>query len=384
MNYMKLDRIVTISSGQNAPQDQNEYCLDGYTFIKVSNLDDIINDDNESKACKITVEAISNNKLKVVPKKSILFAKSGLSCVKNRVYLTKKETYVVNHLCILSNVIDSYDPEWLLYFIKAFDVTKLIKDESYPSISLKDIKNINVPVISKEKQQSMIKNLNYINSLIKKKQKESFFLDELIKSRFIEMFETIDLSEQRNTWKELGTVSKIYTGTTPSTKVPENWDGDILWITPAEMNKNTFYVYDTARKITEIGRKSKSLDLMPINTVLLSTRAPIGKVGIVGKAMACNQGFKNFECSENVNPVFLYTLLRNNTEYLNSLGSGTTFLEVSKSKISKMLIPVPPIELQNEFAKFVNQINKSKFIVQKEIKDLQELLDKKMDEYFGQ
>ena len=176
------------------------------------------------------------------------------------------------------------------------------------------------------------------------------------------MFETIDLSEQRNNWKELGLVSKIYTGTTPSTKESRNWDGDILWITPAEMNQETFYVYDTVRKITEIGRKSKSLDLMPINTVLLSTRAPIGKVGIVGKPMACNQGFKNFECSNEVNPVFLYTLLKNNTEYLNSLGSGTTFLEVSKSKISKMLIPVPQIELQNEFESFVKLIDKSKFV----------------------
>ena len=224
------------------------------------------------------------------------------------------------------------------------------------------LKETTINCVDMTTQSKIIVELDNLSNSIATKKAKLLLLDELIKSRFIEMFETIDLSEQRNTWKELGTVSKIYTGTTPSTKVPENWDGDILWITPAEMNKNTFYVYDTARKITEIGRKSKSLDLMPINTVLLSTRAPIGKVGIVGKAMACNQGFKNFECSENVNPVFLYTLLRNNTEYLNSLGSGTTFLEVSKSKISKMLIPVPPIELQNEFAKFVNQINKSKFV----------------------
>ena len=176
------------------------------------------------------------------------------------------------------------------------------------------------------------------------------------------MFETIDLSEQRSNWKELGLVSKIYTGTTPSTKEPKNWDGDVLWITPAEMNQDTFYVYDTVRKITEIGRKSKSLDLMPVNTVLLSTRAPIGKVGIVGKPMACNQGFKNFECSSEVNPVFLYTLLKNNTDYLNSLGSGTTFLEVSKSRISKMLIPVPSIELQNQFESYIKLIDKLKFI----------------------
>ncbi len=176
------------------------------------------------------------------------------------------------------------------------------------------------------------------------------------------MFETLDLSEERKEWIEIKDVSNIYTGTTPSTTDEKNWDGDILWITPAEMNSDTFYIFDTVRKITEKGRNSKSLDLMPVNTVLLSTRAPIGKVGIVGTPMTCNQGFKNFKCSDNLNPIYLYTLLKNNTEYLNSLGSGTTFLEVSKSTISKLRIPLPDIELQNKFASFVQQIDKSKYI----------------------
>lgn len=177
------------------------------------------------------------------------------------------------------------------------------------------------------------------------------------------MFGTIDLSEERKEWEEICNVTKIYTGTTPSTSDESNWDGEILWITPAEMNFDTFFVYDTVRKITEKGRKSKSLDLMPTNTVLLSTRAPIGKVGIVGTPMTSNQGFKNFECLDRLNPIYLYTLLKNNTEYLNSLGSGTTFLEVSKSTISKMRIPMPKIELQNKFAAFVQQIDKSKYII---------------------
>lgn len=176
------------------------------------------------------------------------------------------------------------------------------------------------------------------------------------------MFENIDMSEERDEWESLEKLCKIYTGTTPSSTDESNWNGDILWITPAEMNSDSFYIYDTVRKITEKGRKSKSLDIMPINTVLLSTRAPIGKVGIVGNPMACNQGFKNFGYKERLNPVFLYVLLKNNTEYLNSLGSGTTFLEVSKSKIAKTKVPVPSIERQKEFELFVKQIDKLKFV----------------------
>ena len=94
MKYIKLESIANVSSGQKAPQAQEDYVLNGYTFIKASNLDDLIEDDNENRACKITDEAVKSNKLKLVKPNAILFAKSGLSCVKNRVYLTKKESYI--------------------------------------------------------------------------------------------------------------------------------------------------------------------------------------------------------------------------------------------------------------------------------------------------
>ena len=83
---------------------------------------------------------------------------------------------------------------------------------------------------------------------------ESTWIDKIdysIKSQFIEMFGTLDLSEERKEWIEIKDVSKIYTGTTPSTANETNWNGDILWITPAEMNSDTFFVYDTVRKISE-------------------------------------------------------------------------------------------------------------------------------------
>ena len=206
----------------------------------------------------------------------------------------------------------------------------------------------------------------------------------IFKSEFVEMFGEIDISPQRNDWTELKDITTIYTGTTPSTTDEENWNGDILWITPAEMTSESFYIYDTERKITEKGQKSKSLSLMPANTVLLSTRAPIGKVGIAGSPMTCNQGFKNFYCKEDVlNPVYLYFLFKSNTEYLNSKGTGTTFKELSKSAAEKIKVPIPDFDLQNKFAAFVQQIDKSKFVVKQQITDLQELLDSKMQEYFS-
>ncbi len=343
----------------------------------------------------LTYRTIPENKLinSYLNTGDLLIEKSGGTKTHSVGYVNifegESNNYVCNNFILALRLNDKIViPKYIFYQLKYKYESGLFSDcynktTGIQNLQVKTYLSKDVVVHSYTEQKRIIDELDEITSLIHSNKNKIDILNESIKSRFIEMFKTIDLSLQKEEWIELEKLSKIYTGTTPSTNDSTNWDGDILWITPAEMNKDTFYVYDTARKITEKGRKSKSLALMPVDTVLLSTRAPIGKVGIVGKSMTCNQGFKNFKCDDRINPIFLYILLKNNTEYLNSLGSGTTFLEVSKSKIRKMKIPVPEIKLQNEFSSFVKLIDKSKFVVQQQINALQELLDRKMDEYFG-
>ena len=144
----------------------------------------------------------------------------------------------------------------------------------------------------------------------------------------------------------LGDVCEIISGTTPSTNKPELWDGNIKWITPAEISIGSYFIYDTERHISErAGLKS-----MPAGTVLLSSRAPIGKVAIAGEPMCCNQGFKNLICSDNIHNRYLYRYLKNQTEYLNSLGRGATFKEISKSIVEDIKIPLPPLPIQQKIA----------------------------------
>lgn len=240
---------------------------------------------------------------------------------------------------------------------------------------------INLPSI--EAQKEIVKILDKSRKIIENKNMQLQEYDKLIKSRFVEMFGECDLNKRQINWFKLGDVTEIVTGTTPSTHIEDNWSGKHLWITPAEIKDDSFYIYDTERKLSDIGLSSKSLRVMPINTVLLSTRAPIGKTAIVGKPMACNQGFKNFICKDKLNPIFLYILLKFNKDYLNSIGSGTTFKEISKTVVSNIEIPVPPIILQNQFSSFVKQVDKLKFAVQKSLDETQTLFDSLMQKYFG-
>ena len=139
---------------------------------------------------------------------------------------------------------------------------------------------------------------------------------------------------------DLGTVIG---GATPSTKRLEYYEnGSIAWITPKDLS--TFrgrYIRRGERNITEIGLKSCSTQLLPKNTVLFSSRAPIGYIAIAENELCTNQGFKSVIPNENIDPLFLYYLLKYNKTKIESMGSGTTFKEVSGNTLKNILVSVP-------------------------------------------
>ena len=149
---------------------------------------------------------------------------------------------------------------------------------------------------------------------------------------------------------KLGEICEIVSGSTPKTSVDEYWDGDIDWITPAELKDETYIIQESQRKITHIAVQKTGLKPFPKGTVILSSRAPIGKVALAGKEMYCNQGFKNLICSDRIDSRYLYWYLKGHTDYLNSLGRGATFKEISKTIVENIEIPLPDLNKQVNYA----------------------------------
>lgn len=155
----------------------------------------------------------------------------------------------------------------------------------------------------------------------------------------------------------LGDVCTVVSGTTPKSNHSGYWDGNLNWVTPAELTDESDTIYETQRKITSQAVIDSSLKSFPAGTVLLSSRAPIGKVAIAGTEMYCNQGFKNLICSEKIYNRYLYHFLKNKTAYLNSLGRGATFKEISKSIVENIEIPLPSLEEQREIAAVLDKVS---------------------------
>ncbi len=141
----------------------------------------------------------------------------------------------------------------------------------------------------------------------------------------------------------LGQLANIRSGDTPSTTQPQFWDGDILWCTPTDITAlNGFkYLSSTSRTISHEGLKSSSAELIPANSIVMTSRATIGECAINRVPVTTNQGFKNFVCADAVDVEFLYYLLLTQKQAFISLCGGSTFLEIGKTQLAGFEVRVP-------------------------------------------
>ena len=181
----------------------------------------------------------------------------------------------------------------------------------------------------------------------------------------------------------LGDVCTVVSGTTPKSTQPEYWDGDLNWVTPAELTDESDVIYESQRKITSQAVVDSSLKSFPAGTVLLSSRAPIGKVAIAGTEMYCNQGFKILICSDKIYNRYLYHFLKNSTAYLNSLGRGATFKEISKGIVEDIEIPLPPLDEQRKIAAVLDKVSDLIAKRRQQLDKLDEMVKARFVEMFG-
>lgn len=142
-------------------------------------------------------------------------------------------------------------------------------------------------------------------------------------------------------WKlrRLDEIGEICSGSTPSTNNLSYWDGDITWVTPNDLSKlNTPYLITSSKKITQQGLKSCSAQIVPIGSIILSSRAPIGYLAISLVDCCTNQGCKSFNLNPEYDSEFVYYNLKYNINKIKNLGEGTTFAEISKTALSKIQI----------------------------------------------
>ena len=256
--------------------------------------------------------------------------------------------------CVLRPNRAVIEPRYLFYctltpeFVTA--LTARVRGISYPAVSDKDVKQVEVPLPPLAEQRRIVEILDRADDLRRLRAEADARADRILPSLFVRMFGDPATNSMHWPIKRIGEVCDIVSGATPKTERPELWGGGIPWATPKDLSELDGWSLDrTARTLTEEGLASCSAAVIPEESVLLSSRAPIGLVAVAGMPMCTNQGFKNLVCGPDVDPWYLFGWCRIRTTYLQSLGRGATFKEISKRIVESIELPLPPMQRQRRF-----------------------------------
>lgn len=174
----------------------------------------------------------------------------------------------------------------------------------------------------------------------------------------------------------LSKLSEIINGATPSTETPNNYGGNIVWITPKDLsNQKSKFTYFGERNITQQGYDSCSTTLVGVNTILLSSRAPIGLLSIVKCELCTNQGFKSIEPHDKENTPYLYYYIKEHLPQIEQLGSGTTFKEVSRGDIEGFPVMVPQDKVLSAWNKLIKEVFEKQYRLYTEVVNFSKMRD---------
>ena len=271
-------------------------------------------------------------------------------------------------------------PKYLYYFCEHFDFEKLNTTVTIPSLTKANLLNIEMELPIIEKQQEIVVQLDKVECIISLRKQQLSKLDELVKSRFIEMFGDCE------TKVLIGEVISISRGASPrpiSAYITDDADG-INWIKIGDVSENSLYITQTEEKITcEGARKSR---MVHKGDFILSNSMSFGRPYILRIDGCVHDGWLIISNFRNTfNELYLYYAIRDDEVQNQFSGkvNGATVKNLNSDLVKSTRIKVPPMHKQEQFAAFVEQIDKSKLAIQKSLEKLETLKKALMQKYFG-
>ena len=372
MKKVKLGEVATFINGYAfKPQD---WSTEGKEIIRIQNL---------TKTSKeINYYSGKIDKKYIVETGDILISWSGTLGV----FQWHGKTAVLNQH-IFKAVFDKLDinKSYFKYVVEKGlqDAVKNTHGSTMKHLTKKYFDNIIVSYTSLKEQQKISRKLDLLSKLISMRQEQLEELNLLVKSRFNEMFGDPVLNEMgwdKHALKEFGIWKS---GGTPKRNEEEFFRGNIPWITSGELEHK--YIEDSFEKISEKAIECSSAKIIEKGSLLLGMYDTAGlKSSINTKVMSCNQAIAFAKLDDKItNTIYVYYVIQNLRSMLLNQQRGVRQKNFNLSMIKNISIPLPPLSLQNEFADFVAQVDKSQLAIQKSLEELETLKKSLMQEYFG-
>lgn len=251
------------------------------------------------------------------------------------------------------------NPEYLFFYLTGSvgqdELRQRTVGSTQPKLPMYNLREMPVPLPPIEEQRAIASVLSSLDAKIDLLHRQNKTLEAMAETLFRQWF----VEEAEEGWEEgaLGDIMTVQGGTTPSTQNPAFWDGEYCWTTPRDLSgDDSLFLFDTARKITEAGLKQIGSGLLPVGTLLLSSRAPVGYTAFAAVPVAINQGYIAINANESYSNFFIYLWLKANMETVKGHANGSTFQEISKSAFKTIEITIPPKERVEEFDQVVEPL----------------------------
>lgn len=245
-----------------------------------------------------------------------------------------------------------FDARFVKYCFKLEDVIFQMygntNDTVQPTLNLGQLKSLVLNAPSLREQRNIADTLGGLDDKIDLLRRQNQTLEAMAETLFRQWF----VEEADESWETctIGEVLSVRGGTTPSTKDPDLWGGDVAWTSPRDLaQQRSIHLFDTSRKITRRGLAQIGSGLLPAGTVLLSSRAPIGYLAIADVPMAINQGYIAMVCDDGIPNYFAYLWCKHSMDDIKAAGNGSTFEEISKSSFKALPFRMPAVDKLEAF-----------------------------------
>lgn len=406
MNKMRLKDICLITSSKRI--FEKEYVSEGIPFIRGQEITDrSLLKSNIKFECYISKKRFEEIKEKyIIPKKHDILI-TAVGTIGNVCYLDKDVEFYFKdgNILHLTNFNEKIYPLYLYYYMKSDFFHKQINVSMIGAVqkalTIKMLSDILIEIPSLNEQKKIATILSVIDKKIEFNNKINDELEAMAKTIYDYWFLQFEFPNEEGkpykssggkmVWNEelkreipkgwtnglISDLGEIISGGTPSTKHDEYYSKNgIAWVTPYDLSKTTDkYITHGEKDISQKGLEKSSAKLMPKGSILLTSRAPIGYIGISSNEVTTNQGFKSIVPYNKSNSEYIYYLLKSIIPYLKSLGNGSTFAEISKETLSNIPIVIPNKDIIDNFNNKVIHLGKIREIKEQENRELTSLRD---------
>ncbi|TBX72057.1 restriction endonuclease subunit S [Bacillus mycoides] len=363
-------------------------------YIRITDIDDNSRLFNQSALTSPNVD-LSNADNYLIKNGDILFARTGASVGKTYRYQESDGKVYYAGFLIRARINQDFDSEFVFQNTLTPKYDNFIKITSQrsgqPGVNAQEYASFDLMVPTLEEQQKIGTFFKALDGTIALHQRKLEKTKALKSAYLSEMFPAEGEREPKrrfagftHAWEQrkLGEVADIIGGGTPSTSSQEYWDGDIDWYSPVEIGEQT-YVDSSQKKITAIGLQKSSAKILPIGTVLFTSRAGIGNTAILAKEGATNQGFQSIvPHKDELDSYFIYSRTHELKRYGETNGAGSTFVEVSGKQMAKMPMLIPALEEQKKIGGFFERLDHLIAFHQRKLEKLQNIKKAYLNEMF--